>query len=264
MIRSKLLSKLEYIEHGFSTRRGGVSKGIFESLNLSYGRGDDPEAVRRNFELAGEMIGVKPEDMVHTQQTHTTNVVRVDGSFKGNGITLPNRFKDVDGLVTDVPGLCLVTRHADCVPLYFVDTANKAIGLSHSGWKGTVHGMARVTLDAMRDAFGTKPEDVYAFIGPSICGKCYEVGHEVAELAAACLKDADEEKCNSMIRLKANGKYLLDLKALNREIMIGCGVRPEHIEVSELCTFENKDIFWSHRLLGEKRGSMAAFLCIKK
>ena len=85
------------------------------------------------------------------------------------GITRPLAWQDVDGLVTDVPGICLVTFYADCVPLFFVDPVKKVIGLSHSGWRGTVKRMGQVTVDAMKEAFGTKPEDLIACVGPSIC-----------------------------------------------------------------------------------------------
>ena len=133
-----LLRETGLVDHGFSTRLGGVSSGDFASLNLSFDRGDDPEAVRENFRRIGAAIGVRCEDMVLSQQTHTTNIRLVTEEDRGKGITKERDYTDVDGLVTNVPGICLVTSYADCVPLYFVDPVKKAIGLSHSGWRGTV------------------------------------------------------------------------------------------------------------------------------
>ena len=126
------------VKHGFSTRLGGVSGGYYESLNLSFDRGDDPEAVRENFRRIGEAIGVQVEDMVMSKQTHTTNVRVVTEEDRGKGIVRDRDYTDIDGLITNVRGICLVTSYADCVPLYFVDPVRKAIGLSHSGWRGTV------------------------------------------------------------------------------------------------------------------------------
>ncbi|HCR82268.1 MAG TPA: laccase domain-containing protein, partial [Lachnospiraceae bacterium] len=133
------------VRHGFSTRLGGVSEGCYSSLNLSFTRGDKEEAVRENFRRIGESIGVNSEDMVFTQQTHTTNVRVVTDEERGMGILRPRGYSDVDGLVTNVPGICLVTFFADCVPLYFVDPVKRTIGLSHSGWRGTVGKIGKVT-----------------------------------------------------------------------------------------------------------------------
>ena len=133
-----LLERTGIVDHGFSTRLGGVSRGEFASLNLSFDRGDEPEAVRENFRRIGASIGVKCEDMVLSQQTHTTNIRLIKEEDRGKGVVRERDYTDVDGMITDVPGICLVTSFADCVPLYFVDPVKKVIGLSHSGWRGTV------------------------------------------------------------------------------------------------------------------------------
>ena len=158
-----ILENTGIVSHGFSTRLGGVSEGGYSSMNLSLSRGDSPEAVEENTKRIARAIGVEKEKMVYTQQTHTTNVAVVSG--KDAGSTL----KETDGLVTDSPGICLVTFYADCVPLYFVDPVRRAIGLSHSGWRGTVGKMAAATVEKMKECFGTRPEDIIAAVGPSIC-----------------------------------------------------------------------------------------------
>ena len=133
------------VNHGFSTRLGGVSTGCFSSMNISLTRGDDPEAVKKNRELIAQAIGVEVADFTYTQQTHTTNVKRVYARERGQS------FPETDGMITDVPGICLVTSYADCVPLYFVDPVKKVIGLSHSGWRGTVGKIGKVTVEKMEE-----------------------------------------------------------------------------------------------------------------
>ena len=135
------LEETGVVEHLFTTRTGGVSSGIYSTMNLSFSRGDDPECVRENYRRIGEVLGTDPEHMVASKQTHTTKIRLVTEADLGNGITGHSAYDDVDGLATDIPGIALVTFYADCVPLYFVDPVKKAIGLAHSGWRGTVAGM---------------------------------------------------------------------------------------------------------------------------
>ena len=173
-----LLKETGIVCHGFSTRLGGVSTGYYESLNLSFDRGDDPEHVRENFRRIGDAIGVSCEDMVMAKQTHTTNVRLVTEEDRGKGVVRERDYTDVDGLITNIPGICLVTSYADCVPLYFVDPVHHAIGLSHSGWRGTVGKIGKHTVEMMKEAFGSRPEDLLAAVGPSVCMDCYEVSED--------------------------------------------------------------------------------------
>lgn len=173
-----LLEQTGIVKHCFTTRMGGVSAGIFESLNLSFTRGDEKAAVEENFRRISELLGCQYDNFVLSDQTHTTNVRRVGRDDAGKGLVRARDYTDVDGLITDEPGIVLSTFYADCVPLYFVDVKKRAIGLSHSGWRGTVGRMGQETLDAMRREFGTQPEDVVCAIGPSICQDCYEVSQD--------------------------------------------------------------------------------------
>lgn len=246
------------VSHGFTTRAGGVSTGMFESLNFSYTRGDDPSAVTENFRRAAAALGGTLSDIVTSDQTHTTTVRRVDRHDAGAGVTKARGYADVDGLVTDEPGLILATFYADCVPLYFVDMAHRAIGLSHSGWRGTVGRMGAATLVKMREEFGTRPEDVYAAIGPSICRDCYEVGTDVAEAFAAAFSGHEGE----LLQEKGGGKYQLDLWKANELVLREAGIRQERLAVTSLCTCCNPKLLFSHRASGGKRGNLAAFLKI--
>ena len=247
--------------NGFSTRLGGVSKGKFATMNFSYSRKDDPENVLENFTRMARALKVERDRMVVSHQTHTVNVRRVTKADEGKGVIRPRDYKDVDGLITDVPGLTLVTLYADCVPLYLVDPVHRAIGLSHSGWRGTVKEMGRVTLEAMGEAFTTKPEDVTAAIGPSICRDCFEVGEEVVREFEAAF---DCQYHKELIHPNGRpGKYHLDLWKANHIILQDAGVRPERIHTTNICTMCNSDYLFSHRRVGQERGNLAAFLCIR-
>lgn len=248
------------VRHGFSTRLGGVSEGCHASLNLSFTRGDKEEAVRENFRRIGNAIGVNSEDMIFTQQTHTTNVRAVTEEEKGMGILRPRSYSDVDGFVTNVPGICLVTFYADCVPLYFVDPVKRVIGLSHSGWRGTAGKIGKVTVDLMQEKYGSDPADILAAVGPSICRECYEVSGDVIEQFR---ENFDETHWKHLFYKKDNGKYHLDLWKANEIIFCEAGILKENIAVTNLCTHCNSKILFSHRAMGDKRGNMCAFLALR-
>ena len=249
------------VRHGFSTRMGGVSEGPYATMNFSFTRGDDPEAVRENYRRMAEALRVDMEKMVLTWQTHTTNVRVVSEEDLGKGIIKERDYRDVDGLVTDMPDVTLVTFFADCVPLYFLDKKNRAIGLSHSGWRGTVKRMGEKTLETMAEAFGTRPEDVTACIGPSICMDCYEVGGEVIEEFAAEFPEAVHDR---LFYKKENGKYMLNLWEANRIVLMDAGIREENLSVTDICTHCNPELLFSHRRSPEKRGNLCAFLCLNR
>lgn len=249
------------VVNGFSTRLGGVSRGDWATMNFSFTRGDDPEAVRENYRRMAAALGVDVNRMVLSHQTHTTNVRRVTEEDAGKGVVRERDYTDVDGLITNVPGITLVTFYADCVPLYFVDPVRRAIGLSHSGWRGTVNRMGRVTVEAMGKAFGSDPKDIVACIGPSICRDCYEVGPEVA---AAFENAFEPAKHSEILEEKPDGKFLLDLWRANAIVMEEAGILPERIHMTDICTHCNPELLYSHRRTGERRGNLCAFLSLKK
>lgn len=254
------LEETGLVHHGFSTRLGGVSRGYYAEMNLSFTRGDDPEAVQENYGRMARALGVEKERMVMAWQTHTTVVRTVTEADAGKGILKDRDYRDVDGLITNIPGMTLVTLYADCVPLYFVDTKNRAIGLSHSGWRGTVRRMGLATLDAMKREYGTRPEDVICAIGPSICRDCYEVGEEVI---GEFREEFAGESQRPLFYRKENGKYQLDLWEANRRILIEAGVPEKNISVTDICTHCNPKLLFSHRTSPDKRGNLGAFLCLK-
>ena len=249
------------VTDGFSTRLGGVSEGCFSSLNLSFDRGDDRAAVAENFRRMGEALGVRCEDMVLSQQTHTTNIRIVTDEDRGKGITRERDYTDIDGLITNVPGICLVTTYADCVPLYFLDPAKKVIALSHSGWRGTVGKIGKKTVELMHDNFGSDPADILAAVGPSVCQDCYEVSADVTDRFREVFDRSVWEK---LFYEKPDGKYQLDLWKANEKIFLEAGIRKDHIAVTNVCTHCNSGILYSHRAMGDKRGNLCAFLALKR
>ena len=261
------IGRIPGIRHAFSTRIGGVSRGIYSSMNLGYTRGDVRENVDENFRRMAGVLGCSPGDLVTGVQTHTVNVRLVTADDAGKGVTRPTGYNDVDGLITAQPGLVLTTFYADCVPLFFVDPVNRAIGLSHSGWRGTVSRMGRVTIKAMHDNFGTDPSDLICAIGPSICMDCYEVSEDVAdefmkEFPGCLLTAGDTLDEHKFLMSKGHDKYLLDLRAANRLIMLESGVPEGNIEMPGICTCCNPNYLFSHRASNGKRGNMAGFLGI--
>lgn len=256
-----LLEQSGMVRHLFSTRIGGVSEGIYASMNLSYSRGDKKEAVDENFRRIAEIFDTTPDKIVCSRQTHTTNVRLVTKEDCGKGVIKEPDYDDVDGLITNEPGILLCTSYADCVPLYFADLKNRAIGLGHSGWRGTVGRMGEVMLKAMEDAFGTKPEDVLAAIGPSICQDCYEVGEEVAETFK---KEFPKEWRHLLKDGKEKGKYQLNLWEANRRILLNAGILENHLAITDLCTCCNSTYLFSHRASQGKRGNLAAFMELRK
>lgn len=254
------LEETGMVNHSFSTRIGGVSEGKFATMNFAFTTGDDPAHVLENYQRMAEILGVEKERMVLSWQTHTTNIRRVTEEDAGKGVVRERDYRNVDGLITDVPGITLVTFYADCVPLYLLDPVHRAIGLSHSGWRGTVNRMGRVTLDAMSREFGTSPEDVIACIGPSICQDCFEVGGEVTGEFA---EEFDERYHEELFYRKENGKYQLDLWRANQIVFEEAGVKKENIHTTDICTHCNPERLFSHRTMGKERGNLAAFFALR-
>ncbi len=253
-----LLAQTGIVRHLFTTRVGGVSEGIYSTMNLSYTRGDRKEAVDENFRRIAGVLGCGLQDIVCADQTHTVNLRVVSGRDGGKGILRPRDYADVDGLLTDEPGVVLATFYADCVPLYFVDTRRRTVALAHSGWRGTAARMGRCVVQRMREEYGTDPADIVAAIGPSICRDCYEVSGDVADVFA-------EEFCgrgqaDEILSARGGGKYQLDLWRANEIVLTEAGIPEGQIQTTDLCTCHNSGYLFSHRASHGRRGNLGAFL----
>lgn len=254
VIRFDSLDRTGIVRHGFSTKKGGVSDGIYSTMNLGLNRGDDIENVKKNFKIMAQTLGVPYEKMVLSDQTHTVNIKKISYDDAGKGLIKEKDYKDVDGIMTNETGIVLVTFYADCVPLFFLDPVKKVIALSHSGWRGTVNKMGKVTVEKMKQEYGCNPEDILACIGPSICQKCYEVSEDVA------LEFAEKFGNSDMFYKKENGKYQLDLWMANEMALKEAGI--ENIENRRICTCCNSEYLFSHRKTNGKRGNLAAFMML--
>lgn len=246
--------------HGFSTRLGGVSKGMYASMNLSFSRGDETHAVLENYRRMADAIGFSLEQVVCSDQTHTTNIRLVTEQDHGKGVLREKDYTDIDGLITNVPGTTLATFYADCVPLFFLDPENSAVGLAHSGWRGTVGKIGKKMVLSMQEAFGSRPENLYVGIGPSICQDCYEVSQDVADQFI----EAFPEHCQdtSLLYGTKQGKYQLNLWRANELVLREAGILQEHLSFPGICTCCNPDFLFSHRASHGKRGNLCAFLGI--
>lgn len=256
-----MLEQLGSVSHLISTRTGGVSEGELSTMNLSFTRGDREENVLENYRRIARVLHCEPKDMVGSHQTHTTNIRRVTAADKGKGIVCERDYCDIDGLICNEQGIVLVTYYADCVPLFVVDPVNRAIGLAHSGWRGTVNKMGRCMVEAMREQFGSNPAQLYAAVGPSICRECYEVSEDVAEQFAEVFTGTERD--NIVTPGRQEGKYQLDLWLANECIFRECGIPREQISVTDICTCCNSEYLFSHRASGGRRGNIAAFLMLK-
>jgi hypothetical protein len=260
------LTDTNKVYHGFSTRLGGVSKGGCSSMNLSFTReNDNAENVFENYRRIAKALGVSFDSFVAAHQTHTTNIKKVGLNDKGKGVTKERDYTDIDGLITNEKGITLVTFFADCIPLYFFDPINNAIGLAHSGWRGTLNGMVTKMVKAMEENYKTNPKNLIACIGPGICEDCYEISLDLADKFKSSF---DIENISDIISNYHKDKFgnehcQLNLWKANEILMIRAGILRENISISNICTHCNSNLLFSHRKQGDDRGNLAAFLALK-
>lgn len=259
MVITKRQGTLEYlvaeniaVPHCFTTRLGGVSTGIFDSLNLNFSRGDDPEKVVENYRRVGAVLGFTPEDVVNARQTHSDIVVRVGRENRGK-LAEKGASPECDALITNDPGMTLFISTADCTPILLWDPVTGAVGAAHAGWRGTASAIGAKTVEAMTREFGSRPEDICAAIGPNI-GFChFETDADVPEAMLA----AFGEEVKPFIR-KQNDKFYVNLKEINALVLCRAGVR--NIEISQSCTMCQPDRFWSHRVTRGQRGAQGGII----
>lgn len=245
--------------HGFSTRLGGASSGNYSTMSFSQSIGDEQAAVLENFKRFTAAIGADYKGITLSDQTHTANVRVIKKEDIGKGLLKERDYTDIDGLITNVPGAVLVTQYADCTPLAFYDPVKRVVATSHAGWRGTVKLIAKNTVDTMVKEFGCRREDIICGIGPNIGSCCYEVDDPVIDE----VNKLEFLNLNSCYTKKGGGKYMLDLKETNRQILINSGILEGNIDVADLCTCCLSDIFHSHRATRGKRGTLALMIGLK-
>ena len=240
-----------------STRRGGISTGQFSSMNLGRAELDGAENVKENFRLFSEAVNIDPRDIVISDQKHTDNIRIVHAEDRGKGLFKDKDYDSVDGFITNEKNIALCLLFADCVPVCLYDPVCKAIGLVHSGWKGTALNISRKAVQMMGENFQSRTEDIIAVIGPSICKSCYEVS---SDLYAAFSENFSSDELSVIFEEKENDKFLLDLWLANRIILKKAGLIEKNIHTTDLCTSCNKDFLFSHRASKGKRGNLAAVI----
>ncbi len=239
------------VNHCFTTKCGGFSRGIVKGLNLGFRVGDDVNDVIKNYKLVADDMKFPFERITAGRQTHSANIRVITEKDAGKGVSKDSEFMDVDGLVTNVRQLPLVVYYADCVPVLMADKATGVVAAVHSGWRGTVSEIAGNAIKIMKEQFNAKPENIIAAIGPSIGQCCFETGKEVA-----CEFDAD------LVVDCENGKFMVDLWKANEKILLKYGLKRENIDILEMCTICNSDMLYSYRVNKEATGRMGAFISL--
>lgn len=245
-------------KHLFTAKEGGVSTGVYSSLNFAAGSGSPPdlwENVVENHRIAAAHLGYSAEDICRSYQTHSNTVKTVGRSDRGTGLTKPPFDCGVDGLVCREEGVLLSVRGADCVTLLFYDGKNGVCGACHSGWRGTLDKIAARTVEAMCD-IGAEAKHIVAAVGPSARSCCYKVGDELYETFLA------EDPLNSRFFNKREGSLYLDLQGAVCATLEEAGLAPENIADGGECSICRDDRYFSHRRSGVMRGTMAAFITL--
>ena len=245
------------VAHGFSTRLGGVSDGIYTSLNLGMNRGDDPDKVKENYRRFCAAIGADLKGVVCASQVHGDTVRPVTTADLGIGLDEGEPWQ-ADGLVTDIPGVVLTVFTADCLPILLYDPVRRVVGAVHAGWRGTALGIVTRAVERMVDCYGCDRLDILAAIGPGISKCCFETHEDVPN----AMTEAMGAAALSAIEVLPTGKFHVDLKALNAKRLESAGLDPAHIAVSPDCTCCMPEKYWSHRATHGERGSQAAMIAL--
>lgn len=250
-LKSNYLSENEVV-HGFTSAQGGVSRGRICGFNLGFRVKDDENAVRENYRLLAEDLGIYLDRTVLAKQTHTKNIRIVTEADAGKGIVRDSDIEDTDGLVCNIPNMALVVFSADCIPILMYDRKSRAVAAVHSGWRGTVQRIGSAAVEAMEENFGSRPSDIIAAIGPGIGPCCFEFG-----------EDAQNYFDRKYLTEREGGKFLVNIWEMNRDILIESGLQTQNIDLSGVCTVCNSDKYYSYRTHKDKTGRQAAVIMLR-
>ena len=237
--------------HAVITRQGGYSKGPFASLNTGGTVGDAPEDVLANHQKIYETFNYPFDSRFDVWQVHGNEVICTDAPREAS-----TPHAKADGILTDNPAVTLFMRFADCVPILLYDPVKRVMGIAHAGWQGTYKQVARTTVEKMRACYGSRPKDILAGIGPSICQECYEVGEE----PLIAFKEAFGETQAMKYFQKRDGRLFLDLWTPNQDVLLSAGVK--NIETCGICTAQNLEDWFSHRAENGKTGRFAVLMAL--
>lgn len=246
---------------GISTRLNGVSSAPFSSLNMAFHVNDEPSDVKENRIRLGKALNFEADQWTGAVQIHKDRIERVTATHRGLGaLDYSSALPDTDGLYTTEPNLLLTMNYADCVPLYFYSIKNEVVGIAHAGWRGTVMNIGGKMVREWDKIFSVNTNDIQVMIGPSIGKCCYEVDESVMNEVRHVHPHNEEAVA---INTK-KGKYQLDLKELNRRLLIEEGIPAGNINVSDVCTSCSNHLFFSHRKDGGKTGRMIGFIGLRR
>lgn len=252
---------------GFTTRNGGVSEPPFHTFNIGLHVQDEELSVLANRRCLAESAGFGFDAWTCGEQVHGNKVAIVTANERGRGaLSMNDTLQGVDGIVTNERDILLTSFYADCVPLYFWDQEHNAIGLAHAGWKGTVTAIAANMVETMQSQYGTRPERLQCAIGPSIGECCYEVNEVVLERIYQLWDEMElaQELLHLVIKEQKQNIARINLKEINRQIMIKAGILASRIEISDWCTGCRRDLFFSHRMENGRTGRMASWIGLRK
>ncbi len=234
-----------------TTRHGGVGEGTYSSFNCSPYCGDEAAHVSQNLTRLQHLLGESYAPFIIARQVHGTTVCRIDTAFLSfDPDTRNEQLQGVDALITDTPHCTLCISTADCLPVFFVDPRHRVIGLAHAGWRGTVQHIARITLQTLRNNYGTHPEDLYVAIGPCISQAAFEVGEEVYET----FQKEGFDMSQIARRHPETGKWHLSLADAITQELRSAGMKKECIDPPSYCTYTHSHTFFSARRLGIQSG----------
>jgi YfiH family protein len=250
--RFRILNKYKDVVHFITSRESGQSEGAYASLNLSGKVGDNYKTVEQNRDRLARVLETTTNNLLFPDQCHTDHVRTVDSK------TTTEELNETDALITQTKGICLCVLAADCVPVLLLDPETGTIAAIHSGWRGTVGRIVARTIECMIKKYSASPENMIAAIGPAISQKNYEAGEEVAEKFHVFFHNVP-----SIVRQSKPGKYLIDLKQANKELLLRYGIPDRHIEVSPICTYDTPELFYSARRDGIRSGRFATGIMLK-
>lgn len=254
----KDLEKYEFLNHAYSTRLGGISKNEFESMNLSFSCGDESKDVMKNYEIFCNALGFDMSKIVRTKQVHENEIEIISKKDVIDKKFEKEVLKTADGMVTNVPGVILSTRHADCLAIFMIDPILKVVGLAHAGWRGTVAKIAKSLLNAFVNHYGSNPKNIVCALGPGIGQCCFEVDENTFDEFKK-MNPPDFDNCY----IKKADKFNIDTLKVNKRLLTDSGVEAKNIFECDVCTCCNHDLLFSHRASKGKRGNNAAFIMIK-
>ena len=232
-----------------TTRQGGCSTGNYAAFNINGYCGDDEVHIAANKVALCGLLGIDCNRLVMPHQVHDCVVRRIDGPQQGV-------IEGVDAVMTDVPQLCIGVSTADCIPVLLYDSTHRAVSAVHAGWRGTVLRIVQKAVEAMRDAYGTAPADLQAVIGPGISLDSFEVGDEVYEQFHAAGFDMQPIS-------RHDAKWHIDLPMCNRLQLMEAGIPANHIQMTNICTYQQYERYFSARRLGIQSGRIYTGILIK-